>query len=197
MKYRVTKKEMKEDYGNKIYCVGNGDIQHLLSFVDPVAYSTRAEGWACDWYEINGICLCSGYAPIGKMVDYEIRRKYDEQAREIRNNWNLTWEEQKQEIDKLLIEFIEEITGKKGEVKLTKKQKDLINDNLNAYIANFGYIHIEKEAYGKGFYVFTSEKLKEAGNWAQYCYNIDYLNGWLYGAVQAANGIIKSRSSEA
>ena len=74
---------------------------------------------------------------------------------------------------------------------MTKKQKEIIKDNLNAYIANFGYISIEKEDCGKGFYVFTSEECKANGSWTQYCYNIDYLNGWLYGAVQAVNGIMK------
>lgn len=74
---------------------------------------------------------------------------------------------------------------------MTKRQKEIIKDNLNAYIANFGYITIEKEECGKGFYVFTSEECKASGSWTQYCYNIDYLNGWLYGAVQAANGIMK------
>lgn len=35
-----------------------------------------------------------------------------------------------------------------------------------------------------------------SGSWTQYCYNIDYLNGWLYGAVQAANGIMKPINKE-
>lgn len=74
---------------------------------------------------------------------------------------------------------------------MTNKQKEIIKDNLNAYKANFGYISIEKAEYENGFYVFTSEERKAAGSWTQYCYNIDYLNGWLYGAVQAVNGIIK------
>lgn len=74
---------------------------------------------------------------------------------------------------------------------MTKRQKEIIKDNLNAYIANFDYISIEKEDCGKGFYVFTDEERKESGSWTQYCYNIDYLNGWLYGAVQAVNGIMK------
>lgn len=74
---------------------------------------------------------------------------------------------------------------------MTKRQKEIIKDNLNAFKANFGYIAIEKEDYGKGFYVFTDEERKESGSWTQYCYNIDYLNGWLYGAVQAVNGIVK------
>lgn len=74
---------------------------------------------------------------------------------------------------------------------MTKRQKEIIKDNLNAYIANFGYIKIKKADYGKGFYVFTDEQRADQGSWTQYCYNIDYLNGWLYGAVQAVNGIMK------
>ena len=74
---------------------------------------------------------------------------------------------------------------------MTKRQKEIINDNLNAYKNNFGYICIEAEECGKGFYIYTSEERKESGSYTQFCYNIDYLNGWLYGAVQAANGIMK------
>lgn len=41
---------------------------------------------------------------------------------------------------------------KKGRFKdMTKRQKEIIKDNLNAYIANFGYIVIECEECGKGF----------------------------------------------
>lgn len=75
---------------------------------------------------------------------------------------------------------------------MTNKQKEIIKDNLNAYKSNFGYISIEKEDCGKGFYVYTSPERKEQGSYTQYCYSIDYLNGWLYGAVQANNGIMKS-----
>lgn len=74
---------------------------------------------------------------------------------------------------------------------MTNRQKEIIKDNLNAYIANFGYIKIVREDYGKGFYIFTDEQRAESGSWTQYCYNIDYVNGWLYGAVQAVNGIMK------
>lgn len=72
---------------------------------------------------------------------------------------------------------------------LTKKQMETIHDNLRAYLANFGYLKIEKADYGKGFYIFANEQNPESHT--QYCYNIDYLNGWLYGAVQAINGIMK------
>lgn len=76
---------------------------------------------------------------------------------------------------------------------MTEKQKEIIKDNLRSYKANFDYIRIEKADYGDGFYVFTSEERYESGSWTQFCYNIDYLNGWLYGAVQAANNIMKRK----
>lgn len=79
---------------------------------------------------------------------------------------------------------------------MTEKQKELIKDNLQAYEANFDYIKIEKENYGSGFYVFTSEERYQQGSWTQFCYNIDYLNGWLYGCVQAANNIMKKKEKE-
>ena len=28
----------------------------------------------------------------------------------------------------------------------------------------------------------------DSSSWRHYCYNIDYLNGWLYGCVQTVNG---------
>lgn len=67
----------------------------------------------------------------------------------------------------------------------------LIHDNLAAYIHNFEYLKIERENNSDGFYVYTDEQRWKNGEWTQYCYNLDYLNGWLYGAVQAANKIMK------
>ena len=64
---------------------------------------------------------------------------------------------------------------------MTKKQQELIADNLRAFTANFGNVRIEREDYGKGFYVFYPA---ESESWIQFCYDINYLNGWLYGVVQ-------------
>lgn len=73
----------------------------------------------------------------------------------------------------------------------TAKQLETVENNLNSYLANFEYINIVKADYGKGFYVYTDQHRAKSGKYTQYCYNIDYLNGWLYGAVQAVNGIMK------
>lgn len=71
---------------------------------------------------------------------------------------------------------------------MTKRQKEIIEDNLRAFEYNFGKVRIERENYGIGFYVFSPA---DSGSYVQYCYNIDYLNGWLYGCVQAVNKMVQ------
>ena len=44
---------------------------------------------------------------------------------------------------------------------------------------NFGKVRIEHNP-PYGFYVYLP---KDNETYVQFCYNIDYLNGWLYGAV--------------
>lgn len=66
---------------------------------------------------------------------------------------------------------------------MTAREKEIIKDNLRAFTANFGEVRIEDADYGNGFYVFYPT---ESESWIQYCYNVDYLNGWLYGVVQGA-----------
>lgn len=73
---------------------------------------------------------------------------------------------------------------------MTTKQKEIIKDNLRAFNANFGEVKIVKENYGKGFYVFYPA---DSDSYIQYCYNIDYLNGWLYGVVQ---GVVRGEFKE-
>lgn len=64
---------------------------------------------------------------------------------------------------------------------MTANQRNIIKDNLSAFTNNFGEVRIEKEPCGKGFYVFYPA---DADSYIQYCYDIHYLNGWLYGIVQ-------------
>lgn len=77
---------------------------------------------------------------------------------------------------------------------MTNKQKEIIRDNLNAFIQNFGPVRIEHDPRRPVFYVYSPA---DADSYVQRCYNIDYLNGWLYGAVQAANGCVKKAGGTA
>ena len=109
-KYKVTKKEMKKSY-DKIICVGYCNLQNLLKFQEPFAYSTRAEGWACDYYDIDNVLISTGYAPIdGKRTKstYDICRKYDKAANKILCDYSL-YEEQKEKVNSLLMEYIKEV----------------------------------------------------------------------------------------
>jgi hypothetical protein len=75
---------------------------------------------------------------------------------------------------------------------LTKREQDLIADNLRAYLTHFIPVRIEREDYGKGFYVFQEDQI----SYVQFCYDIHYLNGWLYGAVQSKCKVIKEKEED-
>jgi len=110
-KYKTTKKAIKEDY-SKIAMISYCSAQYLLRYEEPFAYSERAEGWACDYYDINGILISTGYAPIDSKnthCNYDIVKKYDDKAREIACDYSLNYEQQKTQVTELLAKFIKEI----------------------------------------------------------------------------------------
>jgi hypothetical protein len=107
MKFKTTKKAIREGYGT-ILSIGYCNIQNLLKYENEIAYSTRAEGWACDYYEVNNVCISTGYAPIGKSVDYELQRKYDGEAEKIVCDYSIPYEDKKAKVYELLVEFVKE-----------------------------------------------------------------------------------------
>ena len=109
MKFKVTKKEMKDGY-NTIISIGYCNAQNLLRYKNPIAYSAGVYGWACDYYDVDGVLISTGYAPIGQRPDYNIIRKYNNQAEKINHNYNLSYEEQENQVNELLNEFIQEVT---------------------------------------------------------------------------------------
>lgn len=111
MKEKFRKKDirlMAAFHEKKLVKVGYCNLQFLLKFREPFGYSTRAEGWACDYYSLDKFIISTGYAPIGMNVDYDTCRKYDQKAaRILGNNWS--WKRQRAELDKLIAKFEEEI----------------------------------------------------------------------------------------
>lgn len=109
MKFKTTKKNMRENYYH-IIGVGYCDLQHLLAYENPIAYSTRTEGWACDYYEVNGVLLSTGYAPLksaNTKLSYVDMDKYEKEAYRIRKT-DLPWEQRKALANKLLYKMVEE-----------------------------------------------------------------------------------------
>lgn len=94
MKCKVTKKSIKANY-SRIIGIGYCNAQHLLNYETPFAYSSNNNGWSCDYYDIAGVCVSTGYNPMGDRVNYETLTRYEKQAEAIQYNNALTYEEKK------------------------------------------------------------------------------------------------------
>lgn len=105
MKTKVTKSAVKNNF-NIILSIGYCDLQYLTYYQRPFAYSAGVYGWSCDYYDINGVCLCTGYSPIGSDVDYKLMRKYEAKAEKIVLDYNIKYELKVKKVNKLLTDFI-------------------------------------------------------------------------------------------
>lgn len=111
-KIKTTKAEMRENH--YIISIGYCDLQYLLRFKNPVAYSCGVYGWGCDYYDIDGVIISTGYSPLNNKnvkFNYEIVRKYEQKARDIIQKY--PYEQQEKKINKLLSKFISECKGVK------------------------------------------------------------------------------------
>lgn len=106
MKIKTTKKEIKNK-SNRILKVDYCAAQHLLNYEEPFAYSSGDCGWACDYYDIDGVIISTGRSPIGERVGCRLLKKYEIKARNI--GYDLSgepYELRKNSTKKLLTEFI-------------------------------------------------------------------------------------------
>lgn len=114
MKYLTTKKAVRNGYAH-IIGIGYCDAQDLLHFRSPVAYSGRAEGWACDYYAFGSTVISTGYAPlttVNATVSYARVQYYDGKAKAIIAQYDKPYEQRKEQVEELLQAFVEEcITG--------------------------------------------------------------------------------------
>ena len=109
MKLKATKSSIKSGY-NTILSVGYCSMQNLLNYQSAFAYSTGVYGWACDYYEVKGVCISTGYQPIGKAVDYKLIREYEQKCEVFMYDYSLSYEQRKEKTEALLFELIELLT---------------------------------------------------------------------------------------
>lgn len=111
MKYKTTKKQVNEGY-NSVISVGYCNLQFLLQYHNPEAYTTRSEGWAADIYDLDrygygGVAIVTGYAPFGNnRPEYAKVLQYDNEARAIVQNYDMEYPEKLEAIRKLMQQFI-------------------------------------------------------------------------------------------
>lgn len=109
VKIKVTEREIKGGYRN-IITIDYFDAHYLLRYQDADFYTCGAYGWKSDIYKINNNTIIStGYSPVNGIRNYDLTRKYDEKARKIVYNDDLSYEEQKKKVNKLLEKYIKEI----------------------------------------------------------------------------------------
>ena len=113
MKFKTTKKAIKAGYSN-IITIGYCNAQHLLYATPEMAYSTRAEGWACDYYHANNSTVIStGYSPIvGIRPSYDLVKSYDDEAAKIIEKNRGCYDVVKRHLAELLEAFVDEVLNK-------------------------------------------------------------------------------------
>ena len=81
VKFKTTKKEIMAGYPYVIR-IGYCELQNLLNYKNPIAYTTRTEGWGCDIYEVDQTTvIVTGYGPFGNIEpNYDLIKQYDKEA---------------------------------------------------------------------------------------------------------------------
>lgn len=108
MKLKTTTKAIK-DGSCRIYQVGYCELQTLLRQQSPFAYTHGSYGWNYDAYDLGGgVTLCTGYRGMpGAPLDYKKYTAFEERARAIMDNRDITWEQQETDRAALYAEFVE------------------------------------------------------------------------------------------
>ena len=123
MKFKTTEKAIRENYTN-IICIGYCDLQTVLNYKTPIAYTCGVYGWNADVYEINNnTVICTGYRPIGNIrPSYELTRKYDKLAEKIVYTSG-EYREKKQQLDNMLSDFIGDVMKEYNDNKNRRNKK--------------------------------------------------------------------------
>jgi hypothetical protein len=111
MKLKATYKSIRES-NQKILRLGYCEAQTLLRYKDAFAYSCGTYGWNCDYYDINGVIVSTGYRPIGDYsIAYKTLKEYEDKAEAIAYNNAFDYETQKEIVNGLLEDMVKEATA--------------------------------------------------------------------------------------
>lgn len=104
MKYKTTNKEINGGFAD-VLRVGYCDLQYLLNYESPEAYTCGRDGWHSDIYNIGmGCAISTGYAPTGSKVPYDLIRDYESRAMTVVFE-TITIDEKRDKLNALIKEF--------------------------------------------------------------------------------------------
>lgn len=92
-------------YFSKVISVGYCNLQNLLTYAMPIAYTKGVYGWNADVYAFGDVAIVTGYRPFGDNVDYALCREFEERAKALRD-LGRPYAERKAEAEALVKEFI-------------------------------------------------------------------------------------------
>jgi hypothetical protein len=108
MIYQTTKKEIRNGY-HRIVGVSYCNVQYLLNYKHAESYCAGVYGWSCDNYNVNGVCISTGYNYINNMntsYKYDELKKYDDMACKIVCDNSIDYDQKVRGVDQLLSQFI-------------------------------------------------------------------------------------------
>ena len=102
MSFKTTRKSIVNSTASKdLLSVGYCGLVTLLKNHSPIAYTCGVYGWNFDVYNVYGKTICTGYRNMpGRKANNEA--VYEEKARAISDNYDLSWEERRDRIESLL-----------------------------------------------------------------------------------------------
>ena len=118
MKLQTTKSNIKRNFCT-VLTAGYCEIEYLLNFCNPFAYSAGVYGWNCDFYQpsskFSGVCIATGYNTErlgGKRVSYELVKEYEQKAQALTLDHN-SQINKREALNILIDEFIEKALTEK------------------------------------------------------------------------------------
>lgn len=108
MKFKTTRKAIVSGTpAKRLVCAGYCELQNLLRNHEPVAFTRGVYGWNFDVFEVYGMTICTGYRNMpGRHANN--CTEYEKKALEIRDNYNVPWDDRMAQIEALLKEFCEQ-----------------------------------------------------------------------------------------
>lgn len=109
MKFRITRKEIKNNY-KYIIEVGYCDLCTLLRYKNAVAFNSGTYGWNYDVFDCGGgVAIVTGYRPFGNIrPKYTIIDDFEHKAFETMKTTK-DYEDLKAKLDDLIQEFIKAV----------------------------------------------------------------------------------------
>ena len=113
MKFRTTEREIRQRANGSIIRVGYCNLQTLLQYENPIAYTCGVYGWNADIYEVGGCLIVEGYRPFGNYApSHELTKKYEALAEKVLHDKRIrNYSTKARKLRELLDAFCREVIG--------------------------------------------------------------------------------------